>query len=256
MSDVREVSADAIPYISLNDLLENYDLTVEGEHILAVRYGQEGKQLGLAPDRTDVDYVEVAGRSNYSRLARQEYNAQLRGWIGLKKYDEMRRSDSSCKQLLKLVKTPILGARWYMEPASRDKQDKDVAKFVWDCLTKYQSYSFYQMLTEILLMLDFGYYAFEKVFARTTLDTGGSKIIWKKLSPVHPLDVEEWVYDANGGPNGLWVTDDRAPTQRVFIEIDKLLCFTHEMEAGDREGVSLLRPAYKHWYYKDNLYKI
>jgi hypothetical protein len=42
----------------------------------------------------------------------------------------------------------------------------------------------------------------------------------------------------------------------VFIPIEKLLVFTFDKEAGNIEGMSVLRSAYKHWYYKEQLYKI
>jgi hypothetical protein len=46
-----------------------------------------------------------------------------------------------------------------------------------------------------------------------------------------------------------------ALTER-FIPIKKMVVFSHEPEAGDISGISILRSAYKHWYYKDTLYKI
>lgn len=42
----------------------------------------------------------------------------------------------------------------------------------------------------------------------------------------------------------------------AFIPIRKLAIFSLEPEAGDLRGISVLRSAYKHWYYKDTLYKI
>jgi DNA-binding ferritin-like protein (Dps family) len=42
----------------------------------------------------------------------------------------------------------------------------------------------------------------------------------------------------------------------VNIPIKKMLVFTFDMEAGNIEGISVLRSAYKHWYYKEQLYKI
>jgi hypothetical protein len=41
-----------------------------------------------------------------------------------------------------------------------------------------------------------------------------------------------------------------------FIPIRKLVVFALEAEAGDMRGTSVLRSAYKHWYYKEQLYKI
>jgi len=141
-------------------------------------------------------------------------------------------------------------------------------------------------------MLDFGYYMFEKVFAKgedvTADPSAKGKVVWKKFAPRHPMDVKEWYMDLNGGPLSvdMWtppvqITDTtpgnvgnvgqniRTPIPQDFeggiiqayqrwinIPIDKLLVFTFDKEAGNIEGVSILRSAYKHWYYKDNLYKI
>jgi len=128
-------------------------------------------------------------------------------------------------------------------------------------------------MTEALLMLDFGYYMFEEVFERGEIVTGDpqakGKIVWKKWAPRHPMDVREWFFDLNGGPLSVdvWSSPVYVPTleggtvlgsflQYTNIPIDKLLVFSFDKEAGNIEGISLLRSAYKHWYYKDNLYKI
>jgi hypothetical protein len=42
----------------------------------------------------------------------------------------------------------------------------------------------------------------------------------------------------------------------VWIPISKLAVFTFEREANNMQGVSILRSAYRNWYFKDNLYKI
>jgi hypothetical protein len=42
----------------------------------------------------------------------------------------------------------------------------------------------------------------------------------------------------------------------IYIPIEKLVVFVLEQEAGDMRGISILRSAYKHYYYKDTLYKI
>jgi hypothetical protein len=49
---------------------------------------------------------------------------------------------------------------------------------------------------------------------------------------------------------------DRPYQDQVFIPIEKMCVFTHDKECGNIEGISVLRSAYKHWFYKENLYKI
>ena len=190
------------------------------------------------------------GTSRWGSLGREEYNPQLRGELGLRKMDEMRRSDATVRMSLRLVKTPVLAGRWYMEPASNSKQDVKIAEDIWRALTQRMSVSWPQLLTEILTFLDFGHYAFEKVF-----EEKDGKIWWRKFGPIHPMQIVEFMYDAKGGPSGLKLYSDTG-LQEPVIPIEKLLIFTFDKEAGNMQGIPVLRSAYKHWYIKDTMYKI
>jgi hypothetical protein len=210
---------------------------------------------GMTSSSTQAPLGEIgaAGTSIWYNLIRQDYNPEVRGRLGLMMYDKMRRNDAQVRMMLRLMKTPVLSARWFIQPASPSAQDKKIADFVWDNLVKHMTISWTQVLLESLLELDFGYYMFEKVF--DFHPSGNGKVIWKKLAPRHPLDVIEWKYDNNGGPKEAWMyTPSNA--MGVPIPISKMLVFTFDKEAGNMEGISILRSAYKHWYFKENLYKI
>lgn len=94
-------------------------------------------------------------------------------------------------------------------------------------------------------------------------------IEWKEFAPRLPkahymwgIDKEPW-YD--GHPAGVTQqvnsTDEtnqdgtKTGTERT-IPWDKLIIFSYDREGNNYEGVSILRAAYKHWYYKDLAYKI
>jgi hypothetical protein len=81
------------------------------------------------------------------------------------------------------------------------------------------------------------------------------QIIWKKFAARHPLDVDHWDFDQNGGPVAVYFVDPSGGDP-IQIDIWKMAVFTYDKEAGNLEGVSVLRAAYKHWFYKENLYKI
>lgn len=234
--------------------------------------------------------------SPWTSFTRKEYNTKLQGLHGLEQYDKMRKSDGTVRGTLRLMKTPVLSARWFMEPGGTKLKDKKAAEFVWKNLQGgIMSIGWNQVLQESLLMLDFGYYMFEKVYEERIVD-GQVRDVLRKFAPRHPMDVESWVFDDNGGPVGVWMhslpgdvseaqrgpspfVSDRGspypgmtnvPSQNVsgipgvsddhpysvFIPIEKLLVFTFDREAGNIEGMSVLRSAYKHWYYKEQLYKI
>lgn len=242
------------------------------------------QQVGVSESELGTE-IGTAVASPWTAWTRREYNQELFGFKGLRVYDKMRKSDGTVRGTLRLGKTPVLSGRWDMIPASDSTRDQNIRDFVWKNLTQWMSTSWPQFLTEALLMLDFGYYMFEKVFAHgedvTADPTAKGKIVWKKFAPRHPMDVKEWFMDINGGPLSVdmwappvsvgdqtpWGSPSRVPNtfqggviqafQRwINIPIDKLLVFSFDKEAGNIEGISVLRSAYKHWYYKDNLYKI
>jgi hypothetical protein len=255
--------------IGLRELLDRYDLVdVQPTHIVVTEKmpltasEAPGIQLATANrptsvkstgDQTpDLRELGTTGWTAYGQR-RVEYLPEIRGIQGLRLYDQMRRGDARVRSTLRLVKTPVLSGRWYIEPASQSTRDQNVADFVWKNLTVWlTNLSWEELLTEALLMLDFGYYMFEKVF--TTDDQG--RVIWKKFAPRHPMDVYNWEFDKNGGPDRVVMSNPDNYGRPIEIPIRKLLVFSFDKEAGNLEGISILRSAYKHWFYQDNLYKI
>jgi hypothetical protein len=218
-------------------------------------------------EQPDLRELGATGQSVYGNLVVQEYNSKLRGVLGLRIYDEMRRSDGQVRAVLRVVKAPIISAQWYIEPFSDDELDVEVSEFVWWALNN-MHHTFIRFLWEALLMLDFGHYVFEKVYEVATWTPKPTEehsrprertvIKWKKMAPRHPMTIAEWKFDRDGMLKGIVQNTagfgDR--DSQVFIDVDKLLVFTLDEEAEDPTGISILRSAYKHWYYKDNLYRV
>jgi hypothetical protein len=126
-----------------------------------------------------------------------------------------------------------------------------------------------RFLWECLSFLDFGFYAFEKVWewgqwAPSRPGAHGKEVVYlSKLAPRHPMSVLEWHYDRVGEPTEMvqQVTRENKTAfqsryEEIAIPFRKLMVFTLDEESDNPEGMSILRSAYKHWYYKDNLYKI
>src|SRR5215218_7965090 len=250
----QTVPLDNVPKTDLTELLSDHDILGITDDYIVVEH--RPRQLA-EPSVLDFAEIGTSGMTVYGQYSTDDYNPELRGLLGIKKYDQMRRGDAQVKASLMLLKAPVLGARWFVEPASDSVRDKNAAEFIWKCMTEYMSVGWTQVLTEALLMLDFGYYLFEKVYDLRVID-GQPRIVWKKLAPRHPLNVVEWQFDTGGGPSGIefGAPESASQVQTVNIPIDKLIVFTHQREAGNIMGVSALRSAYKHWYFKENLYKI
>lgn len=203
------------------------------------------------PTPSDLTELGSSMPTRYSFIDRQDYNPQLRGREGLVAYDKMRRNDGQVKMSLRYVKTPILAGRWHVEPFDESKRSEKIAKYIWKNFTQTMTCSWPQVLLECLLMLDFGFYMFEKV---RVIEDGLVK--FQKFAPKHVMDLYEWEYDAHGGPLAAWFYGFRGLPGAVKIPIDKLLVFTNDKEGGDMMGISTLRPSYKHHFFKDTLYRI
>ena len=242
---------------TLSEVVRKYDVldVYENEgYPFVVVADKPGKTFKEMPDTRELG---SSSPSPFTSDVRKEYNRELLGINGLKKYDRMRKSHGAVRGTLRTIKTPVLAARWFCEAASDKKRDKTAADFIWRCFTEFMTISWPQVLVEALLCADFGYYMFEMVWEERVID-GTDRLVWSKLLPLHPMDVKEWKYDKHGGPEGvvMYVKKNEYEVDEQFIPIDKLLVFTFDREAGNIEGISVLRSAYKHWFFNEKLTQI
>jgi hypothetical protein len=267
---------------TIQELLDKYDIVGAGvgnaslgwaPHIVVSERGTGITTKLASSPNIDAGFglqeLGYTSMSPWTAWTREEMIPELRNKQGIRKYYDMKRNDGAVRGSLRLLKTPIQAAHWFIEPASDSALDKNIAEFVEDCLFRKMNVDWSQVLDDVLLMFDYGYMVFEKVY---DFDLDG-KLILKKLAPRHPLDIQEWVFDDHGGPSGIVMEPfvpygnkyiQTAPSDQFgiiaslgqFIPINKLAIFSVEPEAGDLRGISVLRSAYKHWYYKDTLYKI
>jgi len=184
-------------------------------------------------------------------LSEADYNPDLAGRERVRIYDQMRKGDATVRLGLQAVKKPLLAASWYVKPGkSEEKMDNPEKKtFIQEELFNNPNFSWTQTLNQILLFCDYGNSIFEKVW-RQRVD---GKIGWKKFAPRLPQTV--WRYTLEDGVTP-GITQVLPTGGNVQIPQWKLMMFVNEMEGANYEGISLLRAAYKPWFYKDTLYKI
>lgn len=191
--------------------------------------------------------IGESGTSKYDGVITEEYNSELAGLQGIKIYDEMRKSDGTVRLVVQATSLPIRRARWFVKPPKDDESSEEVTEFVRQALFDWQSTTWDDFLRHALLMLPFGVMVFEKVF---TLKDG--KIVWNKFAPRLPKSIVRWETDDHQ-PG---IVQQLVKGGQVSIPMDKLCVFVNEMEGENWWGNSILRSAYKHWFIKENLYKI
>src|SRR5258706_2061758 len=239
--------------VTLNEALDSYDLVKAVHDPIGGSYVVMAERNPKLPMDTAFREMGYSSPSPFTAWTRDERIAELRDKTGIRTYYDMKRADGTIRGALRLVKTPVMAARWFIEPASDSALDKNIAAFVEDNLFNGLNVPWSRVLEDALLMCEYGYMPLEKVYG---INSDG-KIVLKKLAPRHPLDIMQWDYDITGGPNGIIMDPTQANGfESTFIPIEKLVTFVLEQEAGDMRGISILRSAYKHYYYKDTLYKI
>lgn len=185
-------------------------------------------------------------------MTHQDYNPDLQAPELYEKYDRMRLNDGQVGAALAVVKLPILRAHWEVEPASDSAEDVAIAEFCERDLRNMTT-SFAATLRQILLYLDYGSMLFEKVWE--VRDDG--MVHLRKLAPRLPRTILRWRADEHGGFAGVQQGAMSATGFKVVdIPPEKLLLFVNELEGSNFRGISVLRRAYKHYFYKDGMYRI
>lgn len=241
--------------VELSEVLRQYD-------VVHANYDPYEGSYIIVSDRTQKNLTETSGfaemasidPSPFTSWTRLEEVSELRDKRGIRKFYDMVRNDGTVRSALRIVKTPVQGAEWYVEPYSDSAIDQNIAKFVQETLFDDMEYPWSYFIEDCLRSLDYGFFAFEKVWYQDP-KTGRIKI---SLPPLHPLDIQGWLYDGQNQITGLAMEPMAGTdiTKQIVIPRDKVLLQVFEMEGGDLRGTSLLRTAYKHWYYKDTMYKI
>lgn len=179
-------------------------------------------------------------------------------------YDKMCATDATVDVALRAAKVPIQGATYYVQPFSDNQLDIDVAEFVEENLFGGTTAPWLITLEEILRMFEYGFSVLEPVYEvrewspNRQMANRRKYTMLRKLAPRPASTIKDFTYDDNGGPVNVIqnAIDASGNTKEVTIPIDKCIIFTFNKKGGDLFGKSLLRTAYKHWYYKENFYKI
>jgi phage gp29-like protein len=183
-----------------------------------------------------------------------EFNSKLTGSEAIETYDKMRRTDAQVSALISAVTLPLLSAEWeVVRPPDKEEAAKITDEHLEFCKQNlFTRLDFPQLLRHFLTSVWAGFSWAEKVY-----ELDGGKLVFKKVDPRLASTLDRWQVNNNGELTGIEqeVYKDGG-TKRFEIPRDKIALFVFQQEANNYEGMSLLRPVYKHWYIKDTLYRI
>lgn len=196
------------------------------------------------------------GTEQQAGMITEDFNSDLQFPNSIVIYDEMRKSDATTGAILSAIKQPLISAKWGIQPGSEESRDKEIADFVSHNL--FEKIKFKHFIRESLGCLDFGFYYFEKLF-----EIVDWKVEWKQFAPRVPkahslweIKDKPWVDGHPAGVTQLIISSDESKNGTHEIPWDKLILFSFMKEGNNFEGQSILRNAYRHYFYKSLLYKV
>lgn len=206
----------------------------------------------------------VSGLHRFGGYVSEEFLQELQFPRAAKVYKEMADNDPVIGAVLYLSEMLIRGAQWRVEPASTDKEDVEIAKFVEECMHD-MDISWAEFITEALSMLTYGFSFHEIVYKirkgphtnnkrfQSKYDDG--RIGWRRIASRAQSTLHEWKFDEDGDACSFV---QLAPPEFKMVEIpfSKGLLFRTRVHKNNPEGKSLLRNAYRPWYFKKKIEEI
>lgn len=201
----------------------------------------------MAEKRVKLNTGEVGaiGLKRSVGFIHEEFLAELSGIRGVDVFKQMSNNDAVVGALLFAIKMLISQVPWHAQRVSDNQVDIDAADFLaWNM--HHMEQSWYETISEILSFLVFGWALVEEVIMRRD----DNRIVWKKL-PLRAQDtLLDWVYE-DDTDHLIAMKQNPPPTYRTReVPLNISMLFRADHYKNNPEGRSILRTAYRDWYFK------
>lgn len=211
----------------------------------------------------DSKEIGRVGQRRYGGIFYEEFLSELRGRKGAEVFTEMSNNDETIGAILFAIEMLVRQASWSVEPGGSTAKDREAAEFVKSCMDDMQQ-TWIDTISEILSFLTYGWSFHEIVYkrrmGRTKDNRTSSKyddglIGWMKL-PIRSQDtLYQWEYDDQD--NLIGMTQMPPPDfGLITIPMNKAMLFRTRSRKDNPEGRSILRTAYRSWYFKRRIQEI
>lgn len=210
------------------------------------------RQIGIVGLRQSAGYVY------------EDFLPELRWPNAGRIYQQMADNDPVVGAILYLAEMLIRGAEWHVQPATVSEEDQAAATFLESCMNDMEV-SWANTITEILSMLTYGW-SFHEILYKVRRGPRESnpkfhsrytdgKFGWRGFPIRSQASWEKWVFDDNGELVAFQQRPE--PTYALYtIPLSKGLLFRTRVSRGNPEGRSLLRNAYRPYYFKQRFEEI
>jgi len=195
--------------------------------------------------------IGVSGVDLYHGQSYDEYMPELRGERGMRTYRQMRDNDAINGAMLTAIEHLIRAATFSVDPADASPEARDAAAFVSNVFEDFDDhYTWDDLVTEACSQYTYGFASHEIVYKRR--DDGNIGL--SRLG----IRVQETVYRYILSENNIIEALVQQPNSGGMFTIpaDKLVHWQTTNSRGNPYGRSLLRNAYRSWYYKQQIEEI
>ena len=208
--------------------------------------------------------VGSTGLKHASGYVNEEFLPELKGRKGMRVYRQMADNDPVVGAMLFAINMLIRQSDWSMQPADDTEKAQEMADLAAGMLFEDMESTWEDTLTEILTMLPFGFAPMEVPLKRRkgrdnkdpSLRSNFDDGYWgiRKMALRAQETVERWEIAENGDILGLYQQPENG--SQVFIPIENMLLFRTQSVKNNPEGRSILRSAYRPWFFKTRIEEI
>lgn len=219
----------------------------------------------------------TTGLQQSAGYVREEFLPALTGAKAITTYQEMSENDATVGAVIFSIDKLIRNVTWKAEGDNDEK-----VEFINECMGDMTT-TWNDFISEVMSQIVYGWSYFEIVYKRRnglvvnpipteeeirnnkinpkgnnknkTSKFDDGRIGWHKIAGRAQSSLSRWMIDDNGGIQGMY---QRAWPHFIetFIPIEKALLFRTSMRNNNPEGRSVLRNAYRPWYFKKRIEEI
>ena len=229
-------------------------------------YGEilSNDDLTLGDVKIDRNPLHELGDTGLKRAAGyidEEFLPALRGRKAVKVFREMSLNDPTVAALLFAIEQLLRQVEWTVVSEDQTPEGQQAVEFLESCMDD-MSHTWSDMVAEALSFIVYGWSWHEIVYKKRVgpWETDPSKrskhtdgmFGWRKIPIRSQETLLRWIFDEDGGVKAMVQMPPPSYSQRI-IPIDRSLLFRARQSKGNPEGISLLRGAYRPWFFKKRL---
>ena len=208
----------------------------------------------------DLRELGLTGLERFGGWVYEEFLPELQGQRAVQVYQEMSSNDPVIGAVLHAIEMLIRQVEWRVEPGGRSLEDMQAAHFLETCLEDMET-TWEETIAEILSMLVYGWSYHEilyKVRHGQSRDPvynsrySDGRIGWRGFPIRAQSSLWQWQFDENGRILGMVQMAPPDYKLRV-IPMEKALLFRTTSHKNNPEGRSVLRSAFRPWYFKKHI---